>query len=104
MIPIEEILKIVAEVHEIEVETMTSKSMKPHLVKARFQAFVILRDNDYTLQLIGKHVGGKNHATVMHGLQKHYDYLTIDKDYRKKFNDIVKKFRPEPPEFTFTNQ
>lgn len=66
------------------------KSREPKYVEARFMFFALARERGYTIKSIGS-VVGKNHATVVHGLAKHQDYIDTDQKYDAKFSEISSK-------------
>ena len=41
-----------------------------------------------TYEAIGKFLGGRDHATILHGMHTHYLDLQRDKGYRFKFETV----------------
>lgn len=68
----EQILAEVAEKHGVSVKQITGPSRLREVVRARFEAFYRISDEmGYSLLMIGKAVGGKDHSGVLHGIRKH---------------------------------
>lgn len=60
----------VAVEHDVPLSAMVSEIKTKRLVAARMQAYYRLyHELGYTLAMIGKVVGGRDHATVYHGLK-----------------------------------
>ena len=49
---------------------------------------------DASLETIGKAVGGRDHSTVVHGIKKVADDITVDKSVERQVATIRKKINP----------
>jgi len=70
----------------------TKKGNERPSVWCRTAISVILKKEGNTLMAIGDFLY-KNHATILHGLQKHQDNLVYDKEYALFFNEFKKTIR-----------
>lgn len=76
-----------ADVFDITVETLTSKTRKRPVVMARNYCFKSLRDNTkLPLYGIAKVLGLTNHATVLHGIKSHELDCLFNPAYNNKCN------------------
>ena len=71
MVPIESIVKTVANYYNIEPENVYKKTRKKEIVKPRQMVMYILRE-DYNMPYptIGQKLGGRDHTTVIHSYEK----------------------------------
>lgn len=65
-----------------------SKRRSEEIVKARTMYFVIARKRNYSLDFIGNIVN-RNHATVIHGLKLHDNYMRYDKCYKIVYENLL---------------
>jgi len=66
-----EIIAAVAERHGFEPHHLIANDRRPRLVVARQHAMWALRQTGLSFPRIGYRLGGRNHATVMHGVRRH---------------------------------
>jgi chromosomal replication initiator protein len=68
---IKQLLRTVADYFSIPAEELTSKKRDKKTTLARHVAIYLLREGyDCSLSEIGKELGGRNHATILHGYEK----------------------------------
>jgi chromosomal replication initiator protein len=90
---IEMIQEIVSKYFNVELEDLHSKSRKREIVQARhFAMFFAKRITKKPYAEIGKQIGSRNHATVLHACKTIDNLRTIDKDFNKYFKDLEIKF------------
>ena len=71
-----DILKLVADRHEMTVDELLSKSRKTRFIRARWDAMYLLRMSPKlgggrrSLPEIGRAMGGMDHTSVIHGLRR----------------------------------
>lgn len=63
------VLAEVAATMRVLPEELTGRSRERHIARARHVAALTLRDLDYTVQAIGRHLGGRHHSTVIHSIR-----------------------------------
>lgn len=76
------------------VPDIDSKDRSQHLTEARFMFFVIARKRDYSYNTIGTAVN-RNHATVMHGIKMHNDYMNYYKRYKILYDNLLVSINAE---------
>ncbi len=80
--------KVVA-VFGIEYEDLFSKKKRKPIAEARFMCFYILRIYfGWLYKKIGKEFG-KDHTTIMHGVNKCKDYIKHDKIFKIKAAEVL---------------
>lgn len=91
-ITIEGIIQATSSVQRISVKDMRSKSRKQEIVRARqIVMWLAKKHTELSLSAIGDLLGGRCHATVLHGCQVIEDQLPLDKDLAKDIKTIEKK-------------
>jgi len=77
------IIKVVSETTGVSIDFIKAKDRHRHIVEARHITSVLLKKyTKYSLSMIGQILGLKDHATVIHAINKHEDRLCInDKKY-----------------------
>ena len=89
------IINVVAEHFGVKVENIISKNRTAEVAMARQVAMYLCREmTDSSLQEIGKTLGGKDHTTVIHGVDKIADEIEKNEDLRSKIDIIKKKINP----------
>ena len=89
MITIEVIKREVAQYRNMTVATLESKSRIREIVEARHTAMHLARElTDKTLKYIGKHIGNKDHCTVLHACDTISNILDIDKQFKSEYDEI----------------
>ena len=83
------VISVVAKYFDYRNKDLTGKSRKADLVKARHVAMYLLRE-ELGLQLIkvGELMGGRDHTTVMHGVDKIKGEIEINKEVRNKVMNL----------------
>ena len=81
----DKIVQAVAGVHGLSIDEMHGTKRDRHLVDARRQAAVIIKDLlGYASTYIGRYFN-KNHATILHHLKANKQIIDYDYIYRDKF-------------------
>jgi chromosomal replication initiation ATPase DnaA len=82
---------VVAEVFEIEKSDMISKCRLYKFVDARAMCYNIIRSfiPDVSLQTIGKYFDGRDHSTVLYGLELFNERMVTDKTFAERYFKIL---------------
>jgi len=95
-ITIEKIQKAVAENYNIKISDMKSKKRTEALAIPRQIAMYLARDlTNESHAYIGEHFGGKDHSTVIHGINKIKSMLSSDPFFNKEINKIIGRIYEE---------
>lgn len=95
-ITIDGIQRLVSEAFEVTVENMKSAIRLRQVVQARQVAMYFAKEyTAYSLKMIGRHFGNRDHSTVIHALQTVRDLMTTDKDFRRIVTDLRNKLHKE---------
>lgn len=70
------------------------KSRRLECVWGRYAIFSVLRNEGRTLGYIGSHFN-KNHASVLKGIEKHYIYYGVDKEYTAMYNAFLQEIEAQ---------
>lgn len=73
------------------VNALNKISERPN-VWCRMSVSVVLRNEGNTFEAIGQFLN-KNHATIIHGVKKHLDYIVFDKEYQVFFKSFEKAYK-----------
>ncbi len=65
-----------------------TKDRSQILFEARIMYYVIAKKRNYSLSLIGK-VVNRHHATVIHGITIHNNYMEFNKSYKILFDSLM---------------
>ena len=85
----DKIQNTVSDYFKIDLKDIHSKSRKQEIVKARQIAmFLCKKHTNYSFAHIGKIVGTRDHATVLHACRTIQDLIDIDKSFRSVMNEI----------------
>ena len=91
-VTIEYIQEIVSEYFQLSVEELQSKTRKRHVVQARQLAmFFAKKYTKLSLASIGKLIGKRDHATVLHACKTVDNLNETDKQFRKFLTDLTTK-------------
>ena len=91
-VTVEYIQEIVSEYFQLTVEELQSKTRKRHVVQARQLAmFFAKKYTKLSLANIGKLIGKRDHATVLHACKTVDNLNETDKQFRKFFADLTTK-------------
>ena len=89
------IVEVVAEHFGITMDQILSKSRSNDVAKPRQIAMYLCKNmTDASLETIGKAVGGRDHSTVVHGIKKVADDISVDKSVERTVTTIRKKINP----------
>ena len=89
------IVEVVAEHFGITMDQILSKSRSNDVAKPRQIAMYLCKNmTDASLETIGKAVGGRDHSTVVHGIKKVTDDISVDKSVERTVTTIRKKVNP----------
>jgi len=87
------IMEIVAKYFNIDVNEIQSKSRKRDIVQARqFAMYFAKKITNKPYAMIGKDIGNRNHATVLHACRTIDNLKKIDRDFNKYYKDLEIKF------------
>ncbi|MDE0590436.1 hypothetical protein OU789_10905 [Halocynthiibacter sp. C4] len=90
-----EIIEAVAEYRGIPANDLRSTKRKRPVAHARQEAFFIAKKaTGLSLRQIGRHIGNRDHTTVLHGLAAVKCRMT-DADYAKEVHDMICMAAPE---------
>ncbi len=71
-----------------------SKSRKANIVLVRqISMYLAQKLTKLTTSKIGMHIGGRNHATVLHSIRIVTDRMAMDKDFAKEIQEIEKRIK-----------
>ncbi len=91
-VSIEYIQKVVCDYFDLPIELMKSKTRKREVVQARQIAMYFSKKmTKSSLANIGKHCGGKDHATVLHACRTVNNLSETDKKFKTYLDDLDKK-------------
>lgn len=89
------ILDVVSEHYNIPKDDIIGKKRNSEIVMPRQIVMYLSRDMiDVPFQSIGVFLGGRDHSTVMHGIQKVEDAMSQSDDFRRTIDIIKKKINP----------
>ena len=89
---IEEIQRVVCEVLRIPEDLVRARTRKREVVQARQIAMWFSKQlTSHSLKTIGLHFGGRDHSTVIHGVQSVEDQIDTDPSFRETIETIKKK-------------
>jgi len=88
----DEILEIIAEECCIKVSDIANRTRKREVINGRFIFCGIMKEHfGYSLKKIGEFVGGRDHTTVIHSIEKYHDRYQTEEHYRMMVNNIYNK-------------
>ena len=88
-ITVEKVQDIVSSFFKIDIEQIHSKSRKREIVQARqVTMFLSKKYTNHSYAYIGKMVGKRDHATVLHACKTVQDSIDIDKGFRLTMKDL----------------
>lgn len=87
--PIDEILDVVGSVFGSDAEAILSRSRSRAVALARQVVMYILRtEENYSYPQIGEFIGGRDHSTIMHGIEKISGLLKRDLRFQKQYERV----------------
>jgi len=101
---VKSLLYTVAEYFSLPPEELANKKRDRKTTLARHVAIYLMREGySYSLSEIGKELGGRNHATILHGYEKIASRLSTDSTLSNQIAEIKEKLdsqkaqrRPSP--------
>ncbi len=94
-ITIQLIVETVAEYYNITLDQMMSKKRSSDIARPRMIAMYLAKNmTDSTLDAIGASLGGRDHATVIHGVNKINDDIMNSTEFSQQIETIKKKINP----------
>ena len=72
----------------IPVSAIYSKSRKTEVVTARQVYWRLMLNNGFSYSEIGRFFN-KNHATIIHGISKINDFISVNDSYLKRYLDAI---------------
>ena len=92
------IKQAVANQYGVTVEQINSQTCKSEVVYARNMVYRLIKDiHNKSLNDIGEIVGGKDHASVIHGLKTFAYMLHTDKETAMKYHKVCKQLERMTP-------
>lgn len=93
---LERVLKLVANHFNTSILDMRSKKRHKDLAKVRQIAFYLMKKvTDHPLQVIGKFVGGRDHSTVVHAINKVESFLKSDQELAQRIRALEQELEHE---------
>ncbi len=88
-INIDDIINVVCKHYELEPTAIHTKSRKREVVQARQVAMYLAKNNtDFSTSKIGKFIGNKDHATVLHACKTVKGQCEVDKNFRSDLSNL----------------
>lgn len=88
------IQKTVSEYFSVSLEDMKAKTRKKEIVIARQVAMYFAKEyTHHSLKSIGFHFGGRDHSTVIHGVQSINDMIETDSKFKLSVEELKKKLK-----------
>ena len=85
----EKILNVVCSFYKIDLQELKSQSRITHIASARQVAIYFLeKHTPLALQAIGDYLGGKNHSTILHSINKIKNKIKSDENFFKELREI----------------
>jgi chromosomal replication initiator protein len=89
VITMDAILKVVCQHYHMEASAIQTKSRKREVVQARQIAMYLAKHHtDFSTSKIGKFIGDKDHATVLHACKIVKGQLEVDKGFHAEMQEI----------------
>ncbi len=89
------IIEVVAEHYQISLDQMISKTRSSQIALPRQIAMYLCDEmTDYPKKNIGQLLGGRDHSTVIHGINKVKEDYKNDEELKKEIEAIKKKINP----------
>lgn len=94
---LEEIAKAAAKTFSVPMKELRGPSRRRSVVTARGAAMYLARQlTARSLEQIGRHFGGRDHTTVLHGCRKTEQLLRTEGEIRKSVNEIRQRLSDAP--------
>ena len=89
------IIEVVSEHFQISLDQMISKNRSKDIARPRQIAMYLIRNmTETSLKAVGVILGGKDHSTIKHGIEKIENELKADETLSNTINIIKKKINP----------
>lgn len=89
------IIEVVSEHFQISLDQMISKNRSNNIVRPRQIAMYLCKNmTDIPLESIGALLGGRDHSTIIHGINKITDEYETNENVRSMIETIKKKINP----------
>ena len=87
------IIETVCEHYHITLEEITSANRSQNIAKPRMVVMFLCKKllSNMTLKEIGSYLGGKNHTTVMHGIENVTKDIEKDNSFANTIDVLIKK-------------
>lgn len=86
------LLRVVAEHFSLSPDELTGKKRDRMTSLARHVAIYLMRErHQYPLAEIGRALGGRNHATILHGYEKVASRMSVNPDLARQIAEITEK-------------
>jgi chromosomal replication initiator protein len=93
---IKPLLRTVADYFSIPPEELVNKKRDRKTTLARHVAIYLMREGyNFSLTAIGKELGGRNHATILHGYKKIANELSINPTLSNQIAEIKEQLNPQ---------
>lgn len=90
------LIALVAAEWQTTVEALTGKSRTKHIAEPRQVAMYLLRhETNASLPQIGEVLGGRDHTTIMYGIEKIQGEILVKKDVERKINKIKQQLHTQ---------
>lgn len=87
--PVDEILDVVASVFGADPEAILSRNRSKTIALARQVVMYLLRtEENYSYPQIGEFLGGRDHSTIIHGIDKIVGLLKCDLRFQKQYERV----------------
>lgn len=92
---LEEIVLVTSERYGLTVAELTSSSRSPRITWPRQVAMYLARElTDKSLPAIGRHLGGRDHSTVLHAYRRAASRIASDDSARQVVDELLTTLRP----------
>lgn len=92
----EYVLSIVAEHYDVSVSDMIGNKRNSKVVMPRQVSMYLIRElTDTSLKMIGKHIGNRDHTTIMHGIEKIENEISTNEAFKNTIHTLKKKINPQ---------
>lgn len=83
------ITEVTTEITRINYDVLISKTRKREVVFARYYCYALEKElTTKSLKAIGNKYGGRDHSTIIHGLEEFDNLYSTDKNFERTFNRI----------------
>lgn len=101
--PVDEIIEVVGSIFGADPEAILSRNRSKAVALARQVVMYLLRtEENYSYPQIGEFIGGRDHSTIIHGIDKITGLLARDLRFQKQFERVFTRLygtdaKPSPP-------